>query len=222
MAVRLRPGNLGLKAVAIVMAVFFWAIVRGEQKGERLVSARIELRDVPAGLTVLGRSNATVLLRVAGTKRLLDGLEMDEVGVSLGGRRLREGTNILSLSPADVQNPPRGLEVLEVSPRTLRVQTEALVERDVPVQARLEGAPAPGFAVRAVRCSPATVRIAGPRSEVRAVEQAFTAPVSVAGRSGAFGAQASLEPLGRELQYVNAPSVSVAVEIARREPGVRS
>src|SRR5574341_681123 len=41
--------NLGLKALALGLAVVLWFVVLGEQRAERVVSARVEFRDVPQG-----------------------------------------------------------------------------------------------------------------------------------------------------------------------------
>jgi YbbR domain-containing protein len=219
MAGRLRGGNTGLKLLALLLAVLLWAIVRGEQWAEKVVSARLELRDAPEGLGIVQRPDTNVLLRIQGPKRVLDALVLDEVAVSLAGRQLREGKAMVVLSPAEVVGVPRGLEVVEVTPRSLRLQVEAVVEREVPVQARLEGSPGPGLVVQDVRCEPRVVRIVGPRSEVRGIPLVFTAPVSVQGRTQGFAARADLEPPGRQVRLVKPAPVQVIVDIARRRAG---
>src|SRR5574341_377421 len=114
-----RPwNNLGLKLFALLVALVLWALVMGEQGAERVVSARVELRDVPRDMVLVARSNAAVLLRVRGPKRRLATLDMDEVGISLAGRPLQEGTAVVPLAPADILGAPRGVEVVEVSPRS--------------------------------------------------------------------------------------------------------
>src|SRR3990170_3139941 len=78
--------NLGLKALALALAVVLWFVVLGEQRAERVVSARVEFRDVPQGLVVVSRSDGPILLKLQGPKRVLADLELDEVIVSLGAR----------------------------------------------------------------------------------------------------------------------------------------
>ncbi len=208
--------NLALKLCALAAALLLWFLVKGGQPADRMVSARVELRDVPRDLVLVSRSDGAVLLRIQGPRRLLSALALDEVAVSLAGRDLREGNNVIPLAAADVLGAPGGVEVVEVSPRSLRLQLEAIVQREVQVQPRIEGDPRPGFVVRGVQFEPRAVKIAGPRSEVRGITQAFTVPVSVAGRSQAFAARAALEPVGQQVKFVNEAPVRVSIDIGPR------
>ena len=215
-----RPwNNLGLKLFALLAALLLWALVMGEQGVERMVSARVEFSDLPRDLVLVARSNGTLLLRVRGPKRLLGGLAVDEVGVSLAAREVREGAFVVSLAPADVLGLPRGVEVVEISPRSLRLQAEVIVRRDVEIRPRIEGTPGPGFVVRRVRLDPGAVQIAGPRSEVGRIVRAYTLPVSVEGRTASFSARAALEPMGQQVQFVNGMPIHVSVDIGPGQSG---
>ncbi len=217
---RFRPwDNLGLKLLSLALAWLLWFVVMGDQRAERLVSARVEFRDVPEGLMVVPRTEGPVLLKVQGPKRLVANLELDEVTVSLAGRPLREGSNPTVLLPADIRGVPRGVEVLEVSPRSLRLRLEARLQRDVEVAPRIEGTPAEGFVVRRVQVEPRTVRVEGPRGEVRAVSRAYTLPVSVEGRMQGFATRTTLEPAEGQMRFLNDGHIRVSVEIGPGRSG---
>ena len=126
---------------------------------------------------------------------------------------------VVSLTPEDILGAPRGVEVVEVSPRSLRLQVEAIVRREVQVLPRIEGTPGPGFAVRQVRPEPRSVQIAGPRSEVTRVHQVYTMPVSVEGRTATFATRAGLEPIGQQVQFVNEGSIQMSIDIGPRKAG---
>jgi hypothetical protein len=211
--------NLGLKLFALAAALLLWLLVKGGQPADRLVSARIEFRDLPRGLVLVSRSDGAVLLKLQGPKRVLGALGLDEVAVSLAAREIREGINVVPLGPGDILGTPRGVEVVEVSPRSLRLQVEALVQREVQIQPRIEGDPRPGFVVRRIQLEPRAVRIAGPRSEIRGVAEAYTLPVSVEGRAGGFLARTTLEPIGQQVKFVNEAPVRVSIDIAPRKSG---
>jgi len=211
--------NLGLKALALALAVVLWFVVLGEQRAERVVSARVEFRDVPQGLVVVSRSDGPILLKLQGPKRVLADLELDEVIVSLGARELREGRALLPLAASEIRGLPRGVGVVEVSPRSLRLRLEARLEREVEVAPRLEGTPGPGYAVRRVLADPRTVRVAGPRTEVRALARAFTLPVNVDGRTQGFAARTALEPVDGQMRFVDEAPIRVSVEIGPERPG---
>jgi hypothetical protein len=218
--VAFRPwDNVGLKLFALAAALLLWLLVKGGQPADRLVSARIDFRDLPRGLVLVSRSDGAVLLKVQGPKRVLGALELDEVAVSLSAREIREGINVVPLGPGDILGAPRGVDVVEVSPRSLRLQVEALVQREVQIQPRIEGDPRPGFVVRQVQLEPRAVKIAGPRSEVRRIAEAYTMPVSVEGRAGGFSARTALEPIGQQVKFVNEAPVRVSIDIAPRKAG---
>lgn len=213
---RLRPwDNVGLKLFALVMALLLWVLVKGGEEGaERVVSARLEFQEVPLGVALVSPLEPTILLRLRGPKRKLESLDLDEVAFSLASREVREGSHVVSLAPGEVRGIPRGLELLEVSPRTLRIQAEAIVQNDVEVHPRVEGDPRLGFEVRGVWSEPRTVKIAGPRSLVRGIVQAYTLPVSVEGRSEDFSTETSLEPVGPQVRFLHQAPVRVSIEIA--------
>lgn len=213
-----RPwNNLRLKVFALLMALVLWALVMGEQGAERAVSVRVEFRNMPRDLVLVSRSDGTVLLRVRGPRRLLAALKMDEVGVSLTGRPVAEGATTVSLAPGDVLGIPRGVEVVEISPRSLQLQMEAIVRRDVQILPLIEGTPGAGFVVRQIRLEPDAVQIAGPRSEVGRIQQAYTLPVSVEGRTATFSVRAALEPVGQQVQFVDEGPIRVSVDIGPRQ-----
>ncbi len=211
--------NLGLKSLSLVLALFLWFLVMGEQGAERVMSVRVEFRDVPEGLMLVSRSDGAVLLKVQGPKRVLANLAVDEVTVSLGGRELREGTHLMPLAPSDLRGLPRSVEVVEVSPRSLRLRVEARLEREVEVAPRIEGTPGHGFVVRRVRAEPRTVRIEGPRTEVRAITRAFTLPVNVEGRTQGFATRTTLEPVNGQMRILDDAPIRVSVEIAPGRSG---
>src|SRR3989442_11467273 len=61
------------------------------------------------------------------------------------------------------------------------------IERELPVQPRLDGTPAPSYEVKSVIATPNQVRVQGPAGRVNTNEiKAFTTKISVEGRRGRF------------------------------------
>ena len=60
------------------------------------------------------------------------------------------------------------------------------IERELVVEPRLEGKPAPTYEVKEVLVTPDKVRITGPASHVNALEKASTEAISVEGRRESF------------------------------------
>jgi hypothetical protein len=60
------------------------------------------------------------------------------------------------------------------------------IEREIVVEPRYQGKPAPTYEVKEISTTPARVRVTGPASHVNALEKAPTEAVSVEGRHESF------------------------------------
>ena len=173
-----------LKALALVITLGLWFAVTTQR-----APATKRLHDVP--LEFLLPDNVDIgndpLRRV---DVMLVGSQ-DKLAV-LTARDLVAQVDVTSLLPGD-RNPrltdknvsmelPEGVRILEITPRSLTLHLEPVVEREVPVEARFEGAPPAGFERGVVGVTPERVRVRGPESHINAVERAFTETISLAGR----------------------------------------
>jgi YbbR domain-containing protein len=112
---------------------------------------------------------------------------------------------------------PRGIQVVDVSPRRVRVVLERAVEREVEVNPRVEGRPPDGYAVRQVTANPSRVRMVGPASELTRITRVRTLPISVTGQTASFSARALLEPVGRQVRVEDSVPIIVQVDIEERK-----
>jgi YbbR domain-containing protein len=208
--------NLGLKLMSVVLAVFLWAVVLGEQKIELTVSIPLELKDLPRNLVLVNEPTDTLHVRLRGPQTLVTTLGSREVALVGLPRTLAEGENVIPVRP-EVVRVPRGIEVVDVTPHRVRVVLDAVMEREVEVSPRVEGTPAKGFVVTRVTASPARVRLAGPRGELRRLVRVYTTPVSLEGHNASFTTRAALEPPGRQIRPLEEVPITVAVEIASRK-----
>ena len=160
--------NLGLKLLSLLLAALLWAVVLGEQKVEVTVNVplhstcrpRLFLVNDPAGYA--GGPSA----RPEDPGHLGDG-RAKSAWRELAGEA-RRGREHRSRSREGLIRVPRGIQVVESSPRRIRVVLEAAVEREVEISPRVEGSPPDGFVVRQVTSNPSRVRMVGPASELRA------------------------------------------------------
>lgn len=60
------------------------------------------------------------------------------------------------------------------------------IEREIVVEPRYQGKPAPTYEVKEISTTPARVRVSGPASHVNALEKAPTEAISVEGRHESF------------------------------------
>lgn len=131
---------------------------------------------------------------------------------------LRPGDRVARLSDKNVKmDLPEGIRIVEITPRTVTLHLETVVEREVSIEARFEGEPPEGFKRLGVEVTPASVRVRGPESHVQAVEKAFTETISLAGqRESITLPQIAVDIPDHKVAPLVA-NVSVRVEIAEEQ-----
>ncbi|HWW74695.1 MAG TPA: CdaR family protein [Pyrinomonadaceae bacterium] len=189
------------------------------------------------------RAPATVRLRAVQLDFVLpEGVEigndpLDEVDVTLEGsqgklaelnaRNLVARADVTDLKPGDrvarlsdrnvLMDLPEGVRIVEINPRSITLHLETVVEREVPVEARFEGQLPEGFRQGAAQVSPASVRVRGPESHVRAVERAYTETISLAGQRETLTLpQVAVDISDHKVTPLDA-TVSVRVEITEEQ-----
>jgi hypothetical protein len=96
------------------------------------------------------------------------------------------------------------------------------IEREVVVEPRLQGNPAPAYEVKEVLVTPAKVRVIGPAGHVDALEKAQTESISIEGRRESFdvphvGIHIS-DPKVGVLDSVNVHVIIVGVDNSKPKP----
>ena len=206
--------NLGLKLVAMALAVGLWLSVAGETVIERGFEVPVGFENVPADLQVAGDPPDTVHVRVRGPMSIVNRLALGDVVAVLDLAGERPGERRLFDMFADRVRTPFGVEVIQVIPATITAALErAGVPRTVPVVPDIEGQPAEGFAVGRISTVPESAEIVGPRSLLDSVVEAITEPVSIEGSDERVQALVTIGVSDRVLRLRTPSSAEVTVEI---------
>jgi hypothetical protein len=163
--------RLGLKAIALLLALLLWVVVSARQPTEGYVRVRV----MPALDSSLALLDGTTELRalVAGRAADIVKLAADPLVVrrSIGGDA--PDTLVLDVTPADVHVPPEladHVRVLDVQPRSVTLRFETRASRRVPIvnDGRIiVRADSNARAAGDVVFDPEAVRVTGPRRMVR-------------------------------------------------------
>jgi YbbR domain-containing protein len=170
--------NVGLKLLALALAILLWLTVAGEHVVERSLRVPLEFRNVPQALEIVGNTPDTVDVRLRGSSALLSRVQPGEIVAVLDLAGARSGSRLFHIR-ADEVRAPFGVEVAQVIPSTLALELEKSARRTVPVLPATDGDPAPGYVVGRITADPAAVEIVGPESRVRQVTEATTEPVPI-------------------------------------------
>ncbi len=169
--------NLGLKFFSVILAFAIWRTITSEDIAEVGFTAPLELRNIPAGVELVGDVVNSVNLRVRSSSRLLKRLSSADMYVSIDLAHASLGEHTYPLSSANVQAPV-GVDVVRVVPTHVKLRLERTVRRTVPVSIRWRGQTSdqpPQY----LKLSPSRVSVEGPESRVNAISQVYTDPVSL-------------------------------------------
>jgi diadenylate cyclase len=175
---RLKVDVLALRLISLALAVALWFAVAAEKNAQAPVDAAIEFRNVPDKLEVVGDVPRTLEVWLRGSQGLLQQIRPGDVYVQIDLRGVGPGPRTAYVAATDVR-VPHAVRVSAIRPASFSFVLEPSLQRTLPVKARIEGRPAAGYRVAAVRCEPETVVVAGPKSHVASLEEVLTQPVMV-------------------------------------------
>ena len=211
---RLASTNLGLKVLALCLAVACWLFVAGESKGLVGFSVPLEIRDVPKGMTVANKVGRQVEVRLAGPSSILSGVKHTDVAAAIDLSTARAGRQSIPLDDRIVKVPP-GVTVQRIFPSSVEVVLEKTERRVVPVIARVGGAQAIRQKVTKVEVDPPAVEIEAPLEEFSRMSAVYTEEVVPVRDTEAFSAPARVELREPHARIVGSPDVRVKIHFRK-------
>jgi len=169
-----------LKLVSLFLALGLWLIIVPSEKmySEKALTIPLEMRNIPAGLEIVEQQVEKIDITLRAPNRLLD-----EIGPSgLVARIDLDRASVLQqeypLNESMIAVPP-GAEVIKIAPNKVTIKLERTGEATLDVHPTLRGKVSQGFRITLTEIEPASVRVRGPESRVRAKEAAVTAPIDL-------------------------------------------
>lgn len=190
--------NLGLKLVAILLALAVYLHVYTERPATMVVSFPIELTDLADSLSFSGELPAAVRAELRGTGKQIIRLRLTEprLKISLAGIDAGHFTRRVTMDDLPVMASDRLRIERLVGPNVVEVDLERKIGRHVPVAARIVGVLPAGVTWSGeVLTDPETVLIRGPRTVVGALDSVRLVPVRIDARSDTLRAEAELDSL---------------------------
>lgn len=173
--------NWQVKLLSLAIAIALWVFVVGQENSEIVLRMPVEITNVPHGMIVVGDMTDVVeawvrgprnLVRIAASQRLIKVVDLR--GAKVGEHVFRVETEDLKL--------PSGVQVMRLSPVTIRVQLVPVAARMLPVRPVLPGEPGDGFRMGEVTIKPDKVRAEGLPEDLAALEKwVWTRPIDIHG-----------------------------------------
>ncbi len=216
---RLRDSNIGLRVLAVALAVGLWIFVNAGERGSvESLTVPISYSSLPQGMVIVNNPPTQVKIDVTGTRALLSVLDPERLTLKVDLRSFAIGQSEFKIYPA-MFNVGRNT-ITSISPDQLSLDLDSLVTRDVPVHLAVEDKVAPGYVISSVDITPANVTVVGPSRYVSPLTSVQTEPFDLKGLASETSRSVEIVPpdpsLGLSTGHVDV-HVNVAEAIADRE-----
>ena len=211
---RLTSQNLGLKAIALALAVAAWWFVAGESKVLVGFTVPLEIRNVPKGVTMTNKPAREVEVRLSGPLSLLSGMRPSEISAGVDLSAARAGRQFFTLDDRTVKVPP-GIKVQRISPSTVEVILDRTERRMVQVSARIGGGVAVRRRVTKVEIDPPSVEVEALSEEFARMPVVYTEEIVPERTEGAYSVDARVETREPHAKIVGNPNVRVKLQFRK-------
>lgn len=172
--------NLGVKLVALVVALFIWFNASGQKEVVWVKAIPVALENVPESLVVTGNVPDEVEVSITGTKRQLMLMSFKRMRLRVDLAEHEQGRQRVSLTPRQI-DLPSGIDrrnVRIVEPTTLNLRLDRLVTRRTPVSLTTDGVIPDNLVLLSGSPSitPSWVSVDGPASVVERLRAVPTRP----------------------------------------------
>lgn len=209
--------NLGLKLLALGLAIVMFSLVHGAEDVRRSVDVNILL--VPpsesSGRMMISEIPPRVRITVHGSRSVINTIERESIAaVELD---LREGRPPRYYFTEDDFEVPAGVSITQIAPAHIDLEWDERVEREIAVEVAETGGLPEGLAlVNPPTPEPPVVQVVGAGAVVNGISLIRTEEVDLAGlREGTVERRLILDGLPEHARYAGDPHVSVRYEVAR-------
>ena len=183
---RFRVGNLFLLFFCFVLAVFSWHAIR-KNLGLELSVSNIALEvEIPDGWVLQEQSADRINILFRGSREDIRYLNSSQLHMAVPiSNPSDEGEIHIPLSELFLQNPTPARPI-RFTPDEVVIKLDKLAERVLPIKASSTGNLPEGYELDKMVCTPATIRLSGPRRELEPLQTLYTESINISGRQSSF------------------------------------
>lgn len=205
--------DIGLKILAVALALSLWFFVTYRGQSEVVMDAYIEFKNVPKGMELLRQNANKVNINISGHERLLKTLSPMDVRVFVDMSNAKKGEAVYYLDKGNVVMP-RTIKVLRIEPTSVKVTLDESTSKILAVKANIIGAPEKGYIVKSVEVNPSSVKTEGAKTEMARIAVLRTEPIDITGIDSDIIQNVRISTNGRNIR-TKVPEVTVKITIRR-------
>jgi len=205
-----------LKLLSLAIAIVLWLVVTGQNEPVT-AHVNVQLNFIrPQSLEISNAPPRAVDVMLTGSRNKLDDLTALDLVATVDLSDQRSGERVLRLADKAQIVLPQGVKVDGFQPSAIPIRLEPILERQIAIEPKLEGKPADGYEVYAVRPSKGSVTVHGPESRVSTIAKAMTESIWLSGRKETFTAPNVAIDLSDPKVDLADPVVNVEIEIGEK------
>ncbi len=209
--------DLKLKIFSLIFAVILWVFATTGEKAEIGLIVPVEVKNIPKSFVVVDLRPPSVDVRIYGPKSLLRTVLNRDLKITLDISKVRRpGIIKYRITGSDLELP-RGVVLKGVQPRTIEVELDRFVKKEVKVVPRIRGKPGRYYEISRISIEPDHVSLEGPEKFISKVKRVFTEPIDIKGEKGEFTFKKKVVYPQTYHTFVTPKSVEVKVEVKPRE-----
>lgn len=226
----MKKHDIWLKVISLLIAITLWSVIMKTVNPEKTpkisgipitISGRSDLLE-NSGLKVIETSDETVTVQIRGDNNVVSQSNIKNKISAVVNVSSVTDTGWVTL-PVTANVTYSNVDVIGVSPETIRVRVEKEITKEVPVKLGISGAVANGYQVGTANSATETITIQGPESDLQNVETAY-AVVNVSGATNMVTqdcevvlSDAAGDPVDTTYITITAESIRVTVQVYEQD-----
>jgi YbbR domain-containing protein len=167
--------NIGLKAIALLLAIIVWILIVGKERAfsEKSFDVNVDYINKHDNIEIKNIYPDQVRVEVTGNRRIIGQLTDENFRVEVDLENISKSSRI-NRWVMDYLQYPDEIEILSVRPRTIEIVTEELTTKEVAVEVRMTGRLRGGLRLVSVSINPPRVRIRGYKDRIEKIGKIYT------------------------------------------------
>jgi YbbR domain-containing protein len=170
--------NKTIKVISLILAIILWVFVKSKSGGEVGLVVPLEFYRVPPSLIATNVTDEAINVRITGSVIQLQRLPTREMRARIDLSRARPGTNSFDILP-DNFNISKALDITQISPSSVKVDLDHVIEKTIHVKPVVQGKPARGYRVSKITVDPPYINMQGARSQLIGLKEMLTEEVDI-------------------------------------------
>ena len=206
--------NLGLKGLALGIAIILWWFVAGESNVQVGFAVPLEIRNIPSGMAITNKVERQVDVRLSGPSTLINALQQREISAAVDLSGAKAGRETIPLSERSVK-VPSGVRVERVYPASVEVILEKLERKTVPVLPQIKASSRVRARIVKTEVDPPSLEVEALPDELSRLKTLATEEIAPETTVGVFTARARVNLPEGHAKIVGNPDVLVTIHFRK-------